>query len=79
MITWIVRIVMFLASVLTGWFVAHDATNFGVIQMVVSLLLITLFLAIAAFLPTLVAPFVHRRKPEERTRFQKGRRQTSSR
>lgn len=55
MISWIVRIAMFLASIVTGWFVASDAGNFDVIQMAVSLLLITLFIAIAAFWPSLVA------------------------
>ena len=43
MINWIIRIVMFLAGIVTAWFVARDAGNFGVIQMAVSLLLIIFF------------------------------------
>ena len=57
MISWIVRIVMVIASVITAWFVARDAANFEIIQMVVSLLLITFLLAVAAFWPYLVAWF----------------------
>ena len=57
MISWIVRIVWFIASVITGWFVARSAANFGVIQMVVSLLLITFFIAVAIFWQYLVAWF----------------------
>jgi hypothetical protein len=48
---------MFIASIITAWFVARDAANFEIIQMVISLLLITLLLAIAAFWPYLVAWF----------------------
>ena len=40
MISWIVRIVMAMAGVITSWFVAREASDFDLLQMVVSLLLI---------------------------------------
>jgi hypothetical protein len=57
MLGWVVRLVMAAAGVVAGWFVARDAANFGVVQMVVSLLLITILVAAAAFWPSLVAWF----------------------
>src|SRR5580700_11725154 len=38
---------MFIARVITGWFVARDAANFSFIQMAVSLLLMIFFIAVA--------------------------------
>lgn len=52
MISWIVRFVMIGASIVTGWFIAEDAVNFGVVQMMVALLLLTLIVAILAFWPS---------------------------
>lgn len=57
MIGWIVRIVMSLAGIITGWFVADNATNFSVVQMVIAILLIALFVGVAAFWETLAAWF----------------------
>jgi uncharacterized membrane protein len=68
MINWIIRIVMLMASVVTGWFVARDAANFDVIRMAVGLLLITFFISVAAFWPSLVTWFRTRREPEHRTK-----------
>ncbi len=67
MLNFLVRIVMSLAAVITGWFVARDAANFGIVQMVVSLLLISLFVAIAAFWPSLLSWFRSRHRPQDRT------------
>ena len=39
---------MVIAAVIAGWFVARDAVNFSIIQMVVGLLLITALVAVAA-------------------------------
>lgn len=61
MLGWIVRLVMFIASIITGWFVARDTASLDVIEMVVSLLLIVLFLAVGAFWPYLMAWFADRR------------------
>jgi len=68
MFTWLVRIVMAIAGVIAGWFVARDAANFGVIQLVVSILLISFFVAVAAFWPSLMAWFRHRRGPDDQSK-----------
>ena len=51
MLGWIVRIVMIVAGVVTGLFVAKDAPLFGVLQTMVTLLLIALVVAALAFWP----------------------------
>jgi hypothetical protein len=51
MFNWVTRGLWFVAGIITGWFIASDAVNFGVIQMVVALLLLTLIVAIIAFWP----------------------------
>ncbi len=61
MLGWIARLLMFLASIITGWFVARDTASLDVIEMVVSLLLIIFFLAVGAFWPYLAAWFANRR------------------
>ena len=68
MFGWLVRIVMSIAAVITGWFVVRDAAIFGVVQMAVSLLLIAFFVAVAAFWPSLATWFRSRHKPEDRTK-----------
>ena len=52
MISWIVRFLMIAVGAVTGWFVAEDAPNFGIIQMIVALLLLTLIVAVLAFWPS---------------------------
>lgn len=49
----LLRPVMFFAAIIAGWFVARDAVNFNIIQMVVALFLITAVVAAAAFWETL--------------------------
>ena len=51
MLGWIVRIVMIVAGVVTGLFLAKDAPLFGVVQTMVMLLLIALAVAALAFWP----------------------------
>ncbi len=53
MIKWLVRPIMLVAAVIAGWFVARDAVNFSIIQMVVALLLVTALVAVAAVVETL--------------------------
>lgn len=48
MLNWILRPIIAIAAVIAGWFVARDAVNFSVIQMVVGLLLITALIGLAA-------------------------------
>jgi uncharacterized membrane protein len=57
MLGWIVRLVTFIASIITGWFVARDTASFDVIEMAVSLLLVIVLLALGVFCPDLVAWF----------------------
>ncbi len=52
MVSWLVRGLLILAGIVTGWFVSKDATNFGVIQGMVSLVLIGLIVAVLAFWPS---------------------------
>jgi len=51
MISWIVRLLMIAAGAVTSWGVAEDAPNFGIIQVMVALLLLTLIVAVLAFWP----------------------------
>jgi hypothetical protein len=53
MINLLLRPVMLFAAIIAGWFVARDAVNFNIIQMVVAVFLITAIVAIAAFWETL--------------------------
>jgi hypothetical protein len=55
MLAWIVRILLIVAGAITGWFVARDATNFGVLQMFVMLALITAFVAALTLLPMVLS------------------------
>jgi hypothetical protein len=53
MIKLLIRPIMIVAAVIAGWFVARDAVNFSIIQMVVVLLLVAALAAVAAVLETL--------------------------
>jgi len=48
----VVRFLLIVAGTVTSWFVARDAVIFGVAQVMVALLLITLGVAILAFWPS---------------------------
>ena len=62
----VIRIVMALAAVITGWFVAQDTARFSVVQMVVSLLIISALVIMAAFWPSLLSWLRNPRKPDDR-------------
>lgn len=64
MLNWLVRPIMLLAAVIAGWFVAEDAANFGVVQLVVAVILVTLLVAMATFLPALVDWVRNRHDPK---------------
>jgi hypothetical protein len=51
MLSWIVRLLMITAGFMTSWFVAKDAPIFGATQVMMSLVLIALIVAIIAFWP----------------------------
>ncbi len=48
MLGWIVRILFILAAPIAALFVARDALNFGLVQTLVAMLLVTGFVAAAA-------------------------------
>lgn len=48
---WIVRILLYIAAPITALFVARDALNFGVFQMMVTTVLIVALVGFAAFWP----------------------------
>jgi len=52
MVGWTVRVLLIVAGTITGWFVAADEPRFGVVQMVVELLLLTLVVAVVAVWPS---------------------------
>ncbi|HHF7349791.1 TPA: hypothetical protein ACPSKE_003006 [Legionella feeleii] len=62
MLGWLVRILLVVAGFITSWFVARDALNFDIVQMVVAIFLFTIVVAIAAFWDLLVSWFRHRDK-----------------
>ncbi len=47
---WFVRIIMFIAAPIAGLFVARDALNFDLFQMMIATVLIAAFVAVTAFL-----------------------------
>ncbi len=48
--TWIIRILFAIAAFMTAFFVERDALNFGVMQMLIAVMLITLLVGAAALL-----------------------------
>lgn len=48
-ISWLLRPILFIAAIIAGWFVAEDSANFGIVQLVISVLLIVALVAIATF------------------------------
>lgn len=48
-LSWLLRPLLVLAAIIAGWFVAEEAPNFGVVQMVVAVFLIAALVALAAF------------------------------
>ena len=60
MVAWIARILLGLAAPITGWFVAKDSPNFGVVQMMVATLVLAFLCFIFAFWPERWSHFVNR-------------------
>lgn len=51
MTSWSVRLLMIAAGAVTGWVVAEDASKYGIVQVMVALLLLTLIVGILVFWP----------------------------
>lgn len=57
MIGVIVRVLMILAGSITSFFVAKDELQFDIVQMIVAVILFTVFVGILAFWPFIKRPF----------------------
>ena len=70
MLRWMIRLIMVVAAVIAAWFVACDAANLSIVQVVVALVLITALVSLAALRETLVERLkdrkllVHRRRAD---------------
>ena len=53
MLEWTVRILLVISGSIGSWFVARDALNFAIVQMVIAVLLFTIMVLIAAFWPNI--------------------------
>ena len=53
MLSWLIRLLLALAGVITAWFVAEDASNFGLVQTIVAIMLVVIFLGAEIFWQTL--------------------------
>ncbi|MGD9881182.1 MAG: hypothetical protein AB7U95_13705 [Reyranella sp.] len=51
MFSWLVRLILIVASAIAQWFVATDSPHFGIVQGVVGILLIALVVFVLAFWP----------------------------
>lgn len=60
-LTWLLRPLLIVAAAIAGWFVAEDAANFSVIQLVVAILLITVAVILAAFWEAMIGWWRERR------------------
>ena len=49
MLKWIVSLFLAVAGVISTWFVASDALNFAIVQMVIAVILLTLVIGLIAF------------------------------
>jgi len=65
MLSWLVRLLLGLAGVVTAWFVAEDASNFGLVQTVVAIVLVVIFLGAAIFWQRLREWWHARSSPKE--------------
>lgn len=52
MISWAVRLLLLLADLVAGLFVAGDAPNFGVVQGMMAVILLAFFVFVLAFWPS---------------------------
>ncbi|WP_058535206.1 hypothetical protein [Legionella saoudiensis] len=53
MVEWIIKLLLVISGSVASWFVARDALNFAIVQMVIAVLLFTVVIFIAAFWSTI--------------------------
>jgi hypothetical protein len=64
-VSWIVRGLLVISGVVTGWFVSKDAPNFSFIQGMVSLVVIAVIVLVLAYWPARWSHLLDRRnKPD---------------
>jgi hypothetical protein len=64
-VSWIVRGLLVISGVVTGWFVSKDAPNFSFIQGMVSLVVIAVIVLVLAYWPARWTHLLNRRnKPD---------------
>lgn len=49
MVAWVGRLFFVFAGFISSWFVAEDALHFPILQMIITVLLFTLFIVLIAF------------------------------
>src|SRR5690625_274615 len=54
MLNWLIRLLLSLAGVVTAWFVAEDASNFGLIKTMFAIILVVIFLVAVVFCQYLI-------------------------
>ena len=62
MVAWIVRGLLLVSSVVTGWFVSKDSANFSVIQGMMSLVIVAVIVFVLAFWPARWTHLLNRRR-----------------
>lgn len=62
MLGWVVRILLVIAGFMASLIVTKDALNFAFVQMVIAVILFTIFVAIIAFWPILEDWFKRRKQ-----------------
>lgn len=53
MMSWVIRILLFMGGIVASWFVTRDSNHYPIISFVSALLLLTIFISIWAFWPTI--------------------------
>lgn len=65
MFDWLARGVLVVSGVVVSWFIARDSANFGIVQLAVSLFLVTACIAGAVFWRNFAALFRSGKNPED--------------
>jgi hypothetical protein len=62
-LSWLIRPLLVVAAIIAGWFVAEDAVNFTIVQMVVAVVLIAALVGVAALWEVIADRIREARKP----------------
>jgi hypothetical protein len=64
-VSWIVRGLLVISGIVTGWFVSKDAPNFSFIQGMVSLVVVALVVLVLAYWPARWTHLLNRRNKQD--------------